>query len=73
MMEYDILYAFVEVHICNMNKFWGETEFLAREQEIDNPDYVATRKKGYGWLVKNRAGKVVKPASWTPPNLINFI
>ena len=64
--ESTIKQAFDEVHRSNMTKLWPDSIVDTRPTNT-----TATRTCG-GWIVKNRAGKVIKPPTYSPPNLSQF-
>lgn len=58
--------AFAEVHRSNMAKLWTQEEIKDLKNEI-------LERVVSGRVVKDLGGKILKPPSWTPPNLAQFI
>lgn len=62
--DFKLIPAFDEVHRSNMTKLWKE--------KPENPSYIVTQK-GNLWLVKREDGKIIKPPTYSPPNLEAFL
>jgi len=69
--------AFAEVHRANMAKLWTDDE-VEEALTDDTGKYggwtfeEAINKLGY-FAAKREDGKIMKPPSWTPPNLKQFL
>jgi len=64
LMGYKMREAFAEVHRSNMTKLHNGP----------HPEtFYKCTKKGDKWLVKRADGKVVKPATFQPPNLLPYL
>lgn len=74
---FDFEKAFAEVHRSNMAKLWTDEEI---ESSLANPNH---KMAGYNfslvqqepnrYAVTRQDGKVMKPPTWTPPNLKQFL
>jgi predicted HAD superfamily Cof-like phosphohydrolase len=73
--------AFAEVHRSNMAKLWTKEEVEVLKAEMDRRETFRFNNDGVqilervaiGCVVKDLGGKIMKPPSWTPPNLAQFI
>ncbi len=63
--EFNIVGAFKAVHANNMNKLW-------KEKPTDST-LIAIYKGPNQWLIKNTAGKIIKPPGHEKPKLGEFI
>ena len=57
--------AFNDVHAANMAKL--------SDTRSDNPDYTSTATIGGKYIIKNAAGKVMKPTNWSPVSLEKYL
>lgn len=68
--------AFAEVHRSNMAKLWTAQErsdyLFENHDDPGRYTFKNSSKKGY-WIAMRPDGKIMKPPSWTPPNLKQFL
>jgi hypothetical protein len=66
--------AFTEVHRSNMSKMWTDQDVIdGREIALKSIVYPVAERDGRKWVVKRKDGKILKPKSYSPANLIQFL
>ena len=69
--------AFAEVHRSNMAKLWSLEEFVEVASGTDSRHigwiFAESKSKPDYYVATRPDGKIMKPPSWTPPNLAQFI
>jgi hypothetical protein len=64
--------AFMHVHMKNMSKLWSEDDMHDYLDNVTEP-VITFEKKGSLYLAKRTDGKIMKPPTFTPPNLKEFV
>lgn len=71
--DFDFSNAFKTVHENNMAKLWPEEDWLKLRETQSPEELFGVRRANGQYLVRNRAGKVIKPLNHTKVNLTQYI